>query len=119
VGIEGADKIDKITFDFMDRVLKKDVKDRMSLAEMKAHIYFADIDFDTFPLAPKSSPIDHSNDPHTVKTYFIDGTLKPARPHLFTRFGLYLGRFVGGSIKLKFTAHSSAPATGSLSTVFP
>jgi serine/threonine protein kinase len=129
---EGTDKIDKITFDFMERVLKKDEKDRMSLPEMKAHIYFADINFDTLskrgsgrpfiskyqgsggaPLVPACSPIDHSNDPHTAKTYFVDDALKPVRPHLFTRFGLHLGRFVGGSIKTKFGGHSSAPATGS------
>ena len=134
--IEGTDKIDKITFDFMDRVLKKDAKDRMSLAEMKAHIYFAGINFDTFskrgsgrpfipgyqgsdgmPLIPPSSPIDHSSDPRTVKTYFVDDALKPVRPRLFTRFGLHLGRFVGGNIKTKFVAHSSAPATSSLPTL--
>ena len=131
--IEGTDEIDKITFDFMDRVLKKDVKDRMSLAEMKAHIYFADINFDAFskrgsgrpfipkyqgsdgiPLPPTSSPIDHSNDPRTMKTYFVDDALKPGRPHLFTRLGLHLRRFVGGNIKTKFVVHSSAPATSSL-----
>ena len=132
LAIEDTDKVDKIAFDFMDRVLKKNVKDRMSLTEMKAHIYFADIVFDTFskrgsrrpfppkhqgsngvPLFPTPSSIDHTDGSHTVKTYFIDGTLKPARPHLLTRFGLRLGRFVGGSIKVKFTAHSSTPATGS------
>ena len=135
LAVEDSDKIDKIAFDFMDRVLKKDVKDRMSLEEMKTHIYFADIDFDTFsrrkarPFPPKSRdsgnvplvlpppPVDHSNDPYVVKTYFVDDALKPPRPRLFTRFGAWLGRFVGERIKAKFMPHSSAPAVSPLSAV--
>jgi len=136
LAVEDSDKIDRITFDFMDRVLKKDVKNRMSLEEMKTHIYFADIDFDTLPKrksgrpfppksrgsgnipsVPQPPPIDHSNDPHAVKTYFVDGALKPARPHLFTRFGARLGRFVGKTIRVKFRPHSSAPSTSSSSAV--
>jgi hypothetical protein len=56
LAVEDSDKIDRITFDFMDRVLKKDVKVRMSLEEMKAHIYFADINFDTFPKRKSGRP---------------------------------------------------------------
>ena len=133
LAVEDSDKIDKITFDFMDRVLKKDAKDRMSLQEMKNHIYFADIDFNTFPKRksggpfppkvrgprkvpsiPTPSPINHSNDPCTIKTYFVEGPLKPTRPRLFTRFGARLGRLVGRSVK--FTPRSPTPATGLLST---
>ena len=133
LAVEDSDKIDKITFDFMDRILKKDAKDRMSLREMKNHIYFADINFNTFPKRksgrpfppkvrgsrkvpsiPTPPPINHSNDPRTIKTYFVDGALKPSRPHLFTRFGARLGRLVGRSVKP--TPRSPTPATGSLST---
>ena len=134
--VEDSDKIDKIAFDFMDRVLKKDVKDRMSLEEMKTHIYFADINFDTFPKRKSGRPfppknrgsgnvplvsrpptIDYSNDPHAIKTYFVDDALKPARPNLLTRFGARVGRFVGKTIKVKFRPHSSAPSTSPPSTV--
>jgi len=135
LAVEGSDKIDKITFDFMDRVLKKDVKDRMSLEEMKGHIYFADINFNTFskcrsgrPFPPRirgscNAPsmltlplINHSNNPCAAKTYFVDHALNPTRPHLFTRFGARLGRFVGKVAKVNFPPHSPTPATGLLST---
>ena len=134
--VEDSDKIDKITFDFMDRVLKKDAKDRMTLEEMKAHIYFADVNFDTFlrrksgrPFPSRSRgsgnvhlvlqppPIGHSNDPCAVRTYFVHDALKPARPHLFTRFGARLGRFVDGTIKAKSRPRSPTPPTSSSSTV--
>ena len=130
--VEGSDKIDKITFDFMDRVLKKDMKDRMSLEEMKNHIYFADINFDTIsrrktgrPFPPKircsrnapsmstPPPTDHSNDPCAVKTYFVDDALRPTRRHLFARFVAGLGQFVGKSINVQFWPHSSTLATSS------
>ena len=135
LAVEDSDEVDKITFDFMDRVLKKGVKDRMSLEEMKDHIYFADIKFSTFsrrksgrPFPPKIQgprnvppittppPVNHSNDPCAIKTYFVDDVLRPARPHLFARFGVWLGRFVGKSVKAKFASRSPSPATGSLST---
>ena len=131
--IEDSDKIDKITFDFLDRVLKKDVKDRMPLDEMKNHIYFAGINFNTFskcksgrpfpqktrglrnaPPMPTPPPINHSNNPCAIKTYFTDDLLKPARPNLFTRFGAWLGRFVGKNVR--FTLRPPTPAAGSLLT---
>jgi len=134
LAVEDSDKIDKIAFDFMDRVLKKDVKDRMSLEEMKNHIYFADINFDTFskrkpgrPFPPKirdppnipsvstPPPIDHSSDPCAAKTYFVDDKLKPGHWQLFARLGAGLGRFVGKSIDVRFTPPSSTPETSSLS----
>ena len=130
--VEDSDKIDKITFDFMDRALKKDVKDRMSLEEMKNHIYFADINFNTLskrksgrpfpskirgprnvPSVPAPPPINHSNGPR-VKTYFVDDILKPTRPHLFTCFVARLGRLVGRSVELAL--RSSTRAIGSPST---
>ena len=130
---EDSDKIDKITFDFMDRVLKKDMKDRMSLEEMKSHIYFADINFNTlskrksgrpFPSKARGScsvlpmpappPINHSDDPCAFKTYFVDHVLRPARPHLFTRFAVRLGRIIGKGAE--FTPQPSTPTTGSSST---
>jgi len=133
LSVEDSDKIDKIAFDFMDRVLKKDAKDRMSLQEMKNHIYFADINFNTFPKRksgtpfppkvrgsrkvpsiPTPPPVNHSNDPCTNKTYFVDGLLKPTRPHLFTRFGARLGRLVGRSVKC--TSRLPTSAVVSLST---
>jgi len=135
LAVEDSDEIDKITFDFMNRVLKKDVKDRMSLEEMKSHIYFADINFNTLPKRRSGRPfpprirgssnapsvptpplINHSNDPCATKTYFVDHALNPTRPHLFMRFGARLGQFVGKAAKVKFTPRSSTPATGSLST---
>jgi len=134
LAVEDSDKIDKITVDFMDCVLKKDVKDRMSLEEMKNHIYFAGTNFNTFskrklgrpfppkvrdshkvPSIPTPPPISHSNDPYTIKTYFVDGVLKPTRPHLFTRFVVRLGRLVSRSVK--FTLRSSTSATRPLPTV--
>ena len=133
--VEGSDKINKVAFDFMDRVLKKDTKDRMSLEEMKNHIYFADINFDTFPKRKSGRPfppkvrcshnvpsvptppsIDHSNDPRAVKTYFVGDVLKPTPSRLLMRFGERLGRFVG-NIKVKVMSSSSAPETSSLSVV--
>ncbi|KAF9650443.1 kinase-like protein [Thelephora ganbajun] len=136
LAVEDSDKIDKIAFDFMDRVLRKDVKGRMSLEEMKNHIYFAGINFDTlskrksgrpFPSKIRGSrrvpsirtppPINHSDDPCTIKTYFIDKALKPIHPRLFMRLGARLGRFIGKSVKAKFAPHSSTPAACSLSTV--
>jgi len=132
LAMEDSDKIDKITFDFMDRVLKKDAKDRMSLQEMKNHIYFADINFNTlpkrksgrpFPLKARGSrkvpsihtppPINHSSDARTIKTYFVDGALKPTRPHLFARFGVRLGQLVRRSVK--FIPRSPTATAGSLS----
>ena len=132
--VEDSDGIDKITVDFMDRVLKKDVKDRMSLEEMKDHIYFAGIDFNTcskrksgrpfpprirsshtVPPIPTPSPINHSSDPRTNRTYFVDNVLKPTRLYLFMRFVARLGRFVGRSAEP--TPRSFTPATALPSTV--
>ena len=125
--VEDSDKLDKITFDFLDRALKKDLKDRMSLEEMKNHIYFADIDFNTLPKrklgrpfpsrirdlhnvppVPVSPPINYSNDPRAIKTYFVDGVLKPTCPHLFTRCVARLGRLIGK--RANSALQSSAPA---------
>jgi serine/threonine protein kinase len=136
LAVEGSDKIDKITFDFMDRVLKKDAKERMSLEEMKNHIYFADINFDTFsrrksgrPFPQKirglrdgrstatPPPISHSSDPCAVKTYFVSDALKPRRPSLFSRFGARLGLFVGKSVKAEFTPATFTPVAVSPSPV--
>lgn len=130
-----SDKIDKIAFDFMDRVLKKDMKERMSLEEMKSHIYFAGINFDalpkrksgqpfpqnvhgssTRPSPPTPPPINHSDDLRAIKTYFVHDMLKPKRPCSFARFGIRLGRFIRKSIKV-FTPPTFTPATVSLSIV--
>ena len=130
LAVKDSDRVDKITFDFMDRVLKKDVKDRMSLEEMKGHIYFAGIKFDTLskrksgrPFPQKvygsstghstfaSTPINHSNDPRAVKTYYVDGLLKPQHTHFPAHFGKWLGRFVRKSAKVMFTLPTLAPAT--------
>ena len=127
--VEDSDKIDKIAFDFMDRVLKKDVKDRMSLEEMKNHIYFAGINFDVLPRRKSGRPfpqekggphgegskfppppISHSNDPRTAKTYFVDKVLKHRRPRFLTRFGVRLGQFLGESTKISFAPVAVSPA---------
>lgn len=132
LAVMDSDKVDKITFDFMDRVLKKDVKDRMTLEEMKNHIYFAGINFDTlskrksgcpFP-APKTQgpntgrwtptpppPIKHSDDPRATKTYFVGVALKPRRPRFLARFGARLGRFVRKSVKVRLTPPVFTPVT--------
>ena len=132
--VEDSDKIDKITFDFMDRVLKKDVKERMTLEEMKNHIYFAGINFDAiskrksgrpFPGKARGSPnvhstpppISHSNDPRDVKTYFMDAALKSKRPRFFKRLGAQLGGFVGKRKKAKVPPPTLAPATVPPSTL--
>ena len=131
-----SDKIDKIAFDFMDRVLKKDAKDRMSLEEMKNHIYFAGVNFDTlykrksgrpFPRGIHDSragqstltppPINHSDDPRAVKTYFVDGVLKPKRPRFLSRFGGRLCRFVRKSVKIRFAPPIFTPVNALPSTV--
>ncbi|KAF9782463.1 kinase-like domain-containing protein [Thelephora terrestris] len=136
LAIESSDKIDKIAFDFMDRVLKKDVNERMSLEEMKNHIYFAGINFDTlskrksgrpFPgkvrgsrgvhLSPTPTPINHSNGLRNSKTYFLDAALKPRRPLFSKRLGVWLGRLVGHMNKAKFALPTATPATISPSTV--
>jgi serine/threonine protein kinase len=134
--VKDSDQIDKIALDFMDRVFKKDVKDRMSLEEMKNHIYFADIKFDTlskrksgrpFPRKTHGSsnghltllptPVDHSNDPRATKTYFVDGLLRPKRLRFFMCFGARLGRFLRESVNVKFTPPTFKPVTVSPSIV--
>lgn len=127
--VEDSDKIDKVTFDFMDRVLKKNLKERMSLEEMKGHIYFAGINFDTlskhksgrpFPqviqgscdriLTPALPSVGRSSDPCATKTYFVDDVLKPRRPRFFPRIGAWLGRFLSKSPEVNSTPPVFTPA---------
>lgn len=136
--VRDSDKVDKITLDFMDRVLKKDVKDRMSLEEMKNHIYFAGIDFDAlskrrsgrpFPQKIHGSsaghptltppPINHSDDPRAIKSYFVDDVLKPKRPLFFARFLAQLDRFVRKSVRVKLTPPGPATVLPSIISEAP
>lgn len=130
LAVRDSDKIDKITFDFMDRVLKKDAKDRMSLQEMKDHIYFSGINFGTLSkrksgrpfkrkvhgprtgnLTPTPPPISHSDDPRASKTYFVDGVLEPKVGRFFARFGAQLGRIVRKNVKVRSTPPAFTPTT--------